>query len=320
MRRTMRQLASASIIAVAALLGPAEATPAAAAWPGANGPIVFAAYIPGGEEASRGLGIFSAPPGAGREEISRLTALASDSDPQVSPDGQRVVFLRATAPQVPGRDTVAAIYTMAIDGSGLTQLTDGLHTDLDPTFSASGTSVYFARRTPGSGLDIYSVGLAGGAVRRITSDPAAERDPVASPQGRIIAYERRAGTRPTHIYTARLDGSRPHDATPGFEAEALDPDFSPDGGRIAFALPARGELMSTRPNGAGHRVLRPAQPADNTLLEPAYSPDGRSLVYAVVPDGGRSSLRRIDARSGRPLPGPLTQPHLAILESAWAPR
>jgi dipeptidyl aminopeptidase/acylaminoacyl peptidase len=146
--------------------------PAAYSWPGSNGAIVFETFIDGGgEEHSRGRGIAIAPLGADRSQITHLTADPADSDPQVSPDGRQVVFVRSSDPEAFRDATPTTIYLINVDGSGLRPLTDGLHPDTEPAFSASGARVYFTRDTMLKGGEIFSIRLDGGGLSRIITEP-----------------------------------------------------------------------------------------------------------------------------------------------------
>jgi Tol biopolymer transport system component len=292
--------------------------PIASAWPGRNGAIVFETDIPGGEEASRGTGLRIAALGADRDEIGVLTEDPGDRQPQVSPDGHLVVFARLSNPSEPSRDQPTTIFVIRTDGTGLRPLTDGTRNDREPAFSASGKQVYFAGNAGGS-TDIFSVALGGGTPRRITSGSSDDFHPRASTRG-LLAFERRVIRGSTvanrHIYVSRADGSGLRDLTPRLprSLSAYDPEFSPDGRRIAYSTGDR--VISVRTDGARARLLiRPREASEITYADPTYAPDGRSLLFTI--HSGRSSLHRLDLRRLRPLPNPLSEPHLSASAPAW---
>jgi dipeptidyl aminopeptidase/acylaminoacyl peptidase len=309
------------LLATAATLAAALA-PAAGAWPGTNGQVVFGAYQGGGEFQARGLGLRIAPLGASRSERTPLTEDPGDGEPQGSPDGRLVVFARASSTEPQNREP-STIYVIGADGSSLRPLTDGRHVDREPAFSASGERVYFTRERAGiGGTDIFSVGLGGGGLRRITSGEADDFHPRAAPGGRIIAFERRVvgphSVRYHHIFTARVDGSRVQDLTPKLtnRVTASDPEFSPDGRRVAYSAGDR--LISVRPDGSRPRLLIPPRPgSDYIYADPTYSPDARSLLFTILAGGGRTSLRRLDLADLRPLPSPLVEPHIGVRSPSW---
>lgn len=301
----------------------AFSAPLASAWPGANGAIVFETYIGGGgEEPGRGSGIQIAPVGADRSQITPLTTDPGDSDPQASPDGRQVVFVRSSDPEPFSSETPTTIYLINTDGSGLRPLTDGIHTDGEPAFSAL-DRVYFTRLLSNGVVHIFSVRLNGGGLLQITSGGADEFHPRASARSGLLTFERRVvgphSVRYHHVFVSRANGSRPRDLTPnlGNRVTAADPEFSPDGKRITYSTGDR--LLSVRTNGTGRRLLVPPRKGSSmTFTDPTYAPDGRSLLFTIGP--GRSSLHRIDLRPLRRLPNPLVEPHIGVRSPAWLVR
>lgn len=94
------------------------------------------------------------------------------------------------------------------------------------------------------------------------------------------------------------------------EAQVLDrgnvttePDFSPDGRRLAYVLangdfessgPASTEIWTAETNGEGAQQV---VPAELMVTSPEWSPDGRVLAYIGHADG-RFELRTVDVGSG----------------------
>lgn len=83
-----------------------------------------------------------------------------DAEPNWSPNGARIAFTRATAPDQ------ADVVTMSSSGGGEVNLTNADQTfDVSPAFSPDGTQIAFARIDSG----IYAMPVSGGAARAITS-------------------------------------------------------------------------------------------------------------------------------------------------------
>jgi Tol biopolymer transport system component len=322
----MTRLSRFALLLAAMALLAAFLAPASYSWPGANGAIVFEAFVPGGgEEPGRGSGIRIAPLGADRFQIIPLTVDPADSDPQVSPDGGQVVFVRSSNPEAMGDEPPATIYLINTDGSDLRSLTDGLHADGEPAFSASGTRVYFTRRVSGQGTDIFAVRLDGGGLRRITTGGGSDRHPRAAPRGGLLTFERRvvhgATARYQHVFLSHTDGSRLRDLTPNLSSglAATDPEFSPDGARVVYSTGDR--LLSVGVNGTRPRLLIPPRAgSDHTYADPTYAPNGRSLLFSELDRGGRSTLHRLDLGHLRPLPDPLVEPRIGVRNPAWLTR
>ena len=133
-----------SFASLALLLGLAGAiagtTPTRAAFPGANGRIVFESDrdSPG----AAGTEIYTA--NADGSDPRRLTVnTVADTDPAYSPDGSKIAFTRSND-----------IWVMNADGSGPRNLTDHPAQDTSPAWSPDGKRLAFVS-TRGGGSDIY---------------------------------------------------------------------------------------------------------------------------------------------------------------------
>jgi len=258
---------------------------ASSAWPGTNGPILFA----GGEDGS-GSGLWSSR--ANGRQLRQLTADPTDSEVQTSADGRWIVFCRTVDV---GGTPARHIFIARANGSAVAEVTTGSVFDRTPSFSRSGRQIFFSRLVSESEEEklpsvehIFSVNRNGGGLRGLTSGRFSDRNPVVSPNGRIVAFDRAGLGGGRHIFTMRPNGSRIVNATPRLAAWSSQADFSPSGNRIVFVRGYPGapnaDLFTMRPNGRGWRRLTGR--AHNPLgrfSNPSYSPNGRFVVAERTP-------------------------------------
>ena len=118
---------------------------------------------------------------------------------------------------------------------------------------------------------------------------AANASPSVDPTGDAVVFQRaEAGTggpRPPYIYVIPLDGSKPERRLTSGHTPEIDPAWSPDGKRIAFARQVRGrfDLFACAPDGSGVVQLTDTPGVDE--ITPAWSPDGSEIAFARYEHG-----------------------------------
>ena len=175
---------------------------------------------------------------------SSPTKVVDDADwPAWSPDGSKIAFARRP---FCARGPVACpeydLYTVKVDGTGITRVTDhnGLN-EIQPDWSPDGSRIAFA--AAGDGYDVWTVNLDGGGLAQLTNTPGADLGPTWSPDGTRIGFSsERDEASPSRcgagcnseIYTINADGSDPVRVTfdPARDEMAA---WSPDGNQFAFA-------------------------------------------------------------------------------------
>jgi TolB protein len=159
-----------------------------------------------------------------------------------------------------------------------------------------------------SDAGIYELRVKDHHLRRLTRGE--DRDPASSAAG-AIAFVRHAENGTDWIYAVRRPGAKPRRMLRG-----ADPDWSPDGKRLAFAA-RDGGLYTSGASGARPKRLT----TNNTLngdREPVWSPSGSRIafvrfphIYIVRRDGshlhqvatGASQSRFWESPSWQPLKG-----------------
>ena len=112
-------------------------------------------------------------------------------DPQISPDGSTVAFVKVTvSAKKDGYDT--SIWTVSTSGNEEPhRLTSGIR-DSTPRWSPDGKYLVFARvpdaPAPGIGPQLFMLSMAGGEAFQFTSLPRGAGGPIWSPDGKWIAF------------------------------------------------------------------------------------------------------------------------------------
>lgn len=182
-----------------------------------------------------------------------LAALAALALPAAaSASSGAVVFSKASGS---GEHLKGGLF--AVRDGHLNQLTED-PTDTEPSFSADGRTIAFAR-----GGDIYSIRPDGSGEKHLTSGGEIDSAPLISPNGRVVVFQRRGALGgPTALYTVGVNGGGARQLTSGDDREA---EFSPDGKAIVF-------VRATLPNGAASST---ANPNDDLY---SIRPSGSGLV------------------------------------------
>src|SRR6266542_533118 len=166
-RRTTASLVSVAVL-VAALA--ASARPALAAFPGANGKIVFTSDRDGNDE----IYVMNAD---GTAQTNLTNNPATDARPVWSPDGSRIAFASTRG------GFFFDIWVMNSDGSGapvdLTNTPAG--SDVRPDWSPDGTKLTFYFGDVGH--DVYVMNADGSGRTNLTNSAASDFGPVWSPDG-----------------------------------------------------------------------------------------------------------------------------------------
>jgi Tol biopolymer transport system component len=257
-----RRSGSLAVLVSAAILL-ALAAPADAAFPGANGRIVYDGFTD----------IYSVnPDGSGELQLTDNLGVDYSESPEWSPDGKLIAFVTNSA------SSGQQIYVMNADGSGKTRVTDPPGNSLSPAWAPDGQRLVFA-----SGGDLWMLSLDDFSRSRLTNTPGAEASPDWSPDGSRIAFA--LGGR---IWSIAADGSDPQPITPTSPPSATAPDWSPDGSRLAyietyFAGVACTSIHTVGADGSAPALVRAATcdpdiGYSNLFSDPGWSPDGSRIA------------------------------------------
>jgi TolB protein len=293
-RRTRNiRLAALVALGLVAVFGAAAASHATAR--GKNGRIAFRRWL--NDDQSWGA-IFTIDANGGHErQVTHPPKGTKDDQPDWSPDGSLIVFMRS-APNQPG-----AIYTVRFDGLGLRRLTPTCPKGTRPiykcdnwlpAFSPDGQRIVFA-----SGTGLVITDRNGRNRRAVTSDARYEfDDPQFSPDGKRLLFVRvnHDHVRPKNagaLFVAGTDAKNPHRITPWNIAAGDNPDWSPDGKWILFrsnvTTDKQSQIYLVHPNGTGLTRLTKFK-RGAIVTSSSFSPDGKWIVFATTGVGGNADV------------------------------
>ncbi|MCA9299971.1 MAG: PD40 domain-containing protein, partial [Phycisphaerales bacterium] len=223
------------------------------------------------------------------ENVSQVTytRVGADFDPDVSPDGELIVF--ASTQHRPTAD----IYIRHRNGSALTRLTNDPANDLMPSISPDSKRVAFASNRSGN-WDIFVTPITGGAAVSVTSDSAHELHPSWSADGTKLVFCRLGQTSGRwEMWVVETENpSLSH-----FIGYGLFPEFSPvaragSEGRERILFQRSRERGSRSygiwtvdyANGQSANMTHIASSDVEAYINPTWSPDGKRVIYASVPN------------------------------------
>lgn len=190
----------------------------------------------------------------GTEETRVTKGRAFDRSATFSPDGKKIVFDSDldTGKGVDNPEGDSEIFSVGVDGAGLTQLTKNAESDFQPDFSPDGKKIAFVSRrdfAPG----IYTMNSDGTKQKKVSRGPAVVfQSPSFSPDGERIAFVSDQDG-PLNIFTMRADGKGQDRLTDNGVETVGGPVFSPSGRKIAFHTNRDGdfEVYKMRADGTG---------------------------------------------------------------------
>ena len=217
----------------------------------------------------------------GSEQTNLTNSSGPDDEPDISPDGDQLVFSS-------DRENSLDLYVAGADGRGLRRLDDGDGGALSPRWSPDGSRIAF------SSSGTITVMNADGSERRAVfeSQNEATAEPCRggaflggwSPDGKRLVYYSASVTR-SLAWTCIIDvdGSDLRVLSSDPKGWDVEPVWSPDGRRIAFRSHRDGppEIYLRDLETGAERNLTNNPAAD---VEPEWSPDGNWIAFASMRD------------------------------------
>ena len=207
--------------------------------------------------------------GSGLRQIGTCTRdCVANDDPQYSPDGHRIVFLRVV--QVKGTQSLAAgVWLMDSNGGRPHQISGApaaKSEDHEPAWSPDGKHIVFTRlndsAVPMNKQALFIIASTGGKPRQVTSWSLNAGGANWSPDGTKILFQSYRDcpcSETSQVYTVSVDGSGLTRLTN--LGRNIEPNWSPDGKEIIYAhQPGVGsnhlpDLWVMDPDGSNQKAL-----------------------------------------------------------------
>ncbi len=254
------------------------------------------------------LFLLASPAGAQKRPMTILDLIAVPGvgDPQISPDGSQILYVKTDADWGEDR-TISHIFRVHADGSGTVQLTYGKEGQSSPRWSPDGRHVAFtANRDDAEGTQIYLLSAGVGEARRLTTHATSVNSIEWSPDGRFIyflasepltpeekkkqeigddVYAFDENYKQIHLWKVAVDSGEETRITEG-DFTVSQYDLSPDGSMVShmrapsplYGDAQEGEVWVMGAGGEGAlRLTNDTVPESN----PQLSPDNRWVLFTA---------------------------------------
>ena len=226
-----------------------------------------------------------------------LFDLAGATDPEISPDGSRVAYVRMSADVMSDRE-VPTVWLVDVATGRETPLAAGKGSHQSPRWSPDGKRLAYVSSDGEGAPQLYVEWVESGRTARITGLPDSPGSLAWSPDGKAIAYTMRVPGDATKLGSAP---AKPEGAKWADDLQVIDREsYRADGG--GYAQPGFDHVFVVAADGGAPRQVTFGNWSDAGPL--SWSPDGRRIVFSANrrPDWEReennSEVYAVDVASG----------------------
>ncbi|WP_169973303.1 S9 family peptidase [Tautonia rosea] len=214
--------------------------------------------------------------------VDDLLAIKSVSDPQVSPDGSKVVYVVSEVDREAGRSN-SSLWLVPVVGGEPKQLTTAKGSNAHPRWSPDGKSIAFVSSRSGSS-QVWLLPLDGGEARQLTDLPIDVDGPIWSPTGDHLAVV-------AHVYpglspedTAKKDKEKGESKTSAqtYDHLMVRHWMSWDEGKRSHLFVVNAQTGEARDLTPDLPVNVPPAPFGGST-DYAFSADGKTLAFTAEP-------------------------------------
>lgn len=205
--------------------------------------------------------------------------LQTPEDPQISPDGKKIVYVRQFSDAMTDK-RFSNLWIVNADGTDHRVLTTGNHGDTSPRWSPDGTRLAYISDEDGR-PQIYLRWMDSGQTARITNLDQAPAGIAWSPDGRMLSFTALVPGSPRHLATlpSPPPGAKWADPAAVYDRTVYrfnGPGYLKPGFRQIFVVSAEG--------GAPRQVTSGDFPNGGSAFNPSrpeWTPDGKYLIVSV---------------------------------------
>jgi len=202
-----------------------------------------------------------------------LFGLTVAADPQISPDGSEIAYIRRTNDIMRDR-AVSSIWLIDVTSGAEIPLVTGEGTHLSPRWSPDGKRLAYVSTASGGGAELHVRWMDRGASTNITALPEAPDAIAWSPNGSRLAYTARV---PGTAFSLGKAPPKPEGATWAKPLQMIDSVTYRRDGR-GYVKPGTKQLFLVDATGGAPRQLTDGEFNNGGTV--AWSPDGKTILYS----------------------------------------
>lgn len=226
-----------------------------------------------------------------------LFGLSVASDPQISPDGEQIAYVRRTN-DIMADSAVTSIWLIGVESGAETPLVTGEGAHFSPRWSPDGSRIAYISTESGGGPELHVRWMESGASANITALPESPGGISWSPDGSQIAYTARVPAKPVSLGSAppKPEGAE-WKAPPSITDKVT---YRIDG--AGYLKPGFTQIFVVSATGGAPRQLTSGDRNHSGSLE--WAPDGSRILISGNRDedwelaGIDSEIYAIDLASG----------------------